>query len=212
MAGRLRLSRSGQPWLTCTAVLCAGSLLAWLLPTAWLDWQPEQAWQQPWRWITAAFVHWSPLHLGANLLAAVVVGAYGWAARLPPSAALAWVLAWPLSHGALLVQPALGHYGGLSGVLHAGVAVVCLWLLVDPGAGPGRRRRRAIAAAVSTGLVIKLLSEQPWGPPLRHGTEWDIAVAPLAHATGALAGLFCAAAALAWARRPLQPHQADAIR
>ena len=54
---------------------------------------------------------------------------------------------------------------------------------------------------VFSGLVIKLWTEQPWGPPLRHTAEWDIAVAPLAHATGALAGLLCGAVALAWPQK-----------
>ena len=72
---------------------------------------------------------------------------------------------------------------------HAGVAIVTLWLLLT--SGPGARWRQAIGAMVATGLVVKLLSEEPWGPALRSSADWDIAVAPLAHATGALAGLLC---------------------
>jgi hypothetical protein len=40
--------------------------------------------------------------------------------------------------------------------------------------------------------VAKLWLEQPWGSVLRQAADWDIAVAPLAHATGATAGLLCA--------------------
>ncbi len=170
-----------------------GSVLAWWLPAAALDWQPSLAAAEPWRAWTAAFVHWSPLHLGANLLATAVVGAYGWAAQVPTRAAGAWFVAWPLTQAGLLVQPALAHYGGVSGLLHGGVAITSLWLVVS-----GRGRRRAIGGAVFAGLLVKLATEQPWGPPLRHSAEWDIAVAPWAHATGALAGLLCGALALAW--------------
>ncbi len=131
-------------------------------------------------------------HLGGNLIAAAVVGALGLAAQLPPRAALAWLAAWPLTQAGLALQPALAHYGGLSGVLHAGVAVAVLWLVVA-----GRGWRRAIGALVLAGLLIKLLLEEPWGAPLRPGGGWDIATAPLAHATGTLAGLLCAALALA---------------
>ena len=180
-------------WLWLTAVFIGGSGLSWWLPSAGLDWQPDLAAAEPWRAFSAAFVHWSPLHLGANLAAAAVVGAYGAAAQLPRSQALAWCAAWPLSHLGLLLKPDLAHYGGLSGALHAGVAIVCLWLLLK-----GHGARRAVGAAVALGLLVKLLSESPWGPALQSSREFDIAVAPIAHATGTLAGLLCGAVALAW--------------
>jgi rhomboid family GlyGly-CTERM serine protease len=165
----------------------AGSLLAWLAPANALDWQPALAATEPWRWITAAFVHWSPLHLAANLAGAAVLAAFGWAAALPARAALAWALAWPLTHGVLLLQPALAHYGGLSGVLHAGVAVGAAGLVLERTG-----RARTIGAAVMAGLLLKIVLERPWAGPLAHPPGWDIAVAPLAHAGGAAAGLLCA--------------------
>ena len=172
-----------------------GALLGWWLPSAWLDWQPDLAATEPWRAWTAVFVHWSPLHLGSNLLAAAVVAAYGVASQISRGFAGAWFLAWPLTQLGLLLKPDLAHYGGLSGLLHGGVAIVCLWLLVA-----AQGARRAIGAAVALGLAIKLVSESPWGPALQHSEEFDIAVAPIAHVTGAIAGLLCAAAVLAWAR------------
>ena len=188
------MNRPGRWWLWLAAGLAGASLLAWWLPAPLLDWQPALATTEPWRAFTAAFVHWSALHLGANLLGAAVVAALGLAARLPARAAIAWLLAWPLTQIGLAVQPALLHYGGLSGVLHAGVAVAAWWLLV--GHEPGQRRRRMLGGAVMAGLVLKVLLEQPWGAPLRTGGGWDIATAPLAHATGLLAGLLCAGLAL----------------
>ena len=187
-------------WLLLGSVLMAGSVLGWWLPAARFDWQPQLAASEPWRAWTAAFVHWSPLHLGANLLAAAVVTAFGWAARVPPAQALAWFVAWPLTHLGLLWQPALAHYGGASGVLHAGVAIASLWLMVAQR-GQGLTRTRSVGAMVFTGLLVKLATEQPWGPPLRQSDEFDIAVAPLAHATGALAGLCSGAIALIWRGR-----------
>jgi rhomboid family GlyGly-CTERM serine protease len=170
-------------WLTVAAVLAAGTALAPFAPSPWLDWQPALVWSQPWRWWTAAWVHWSDQHLLGNLLATALVAAYGLAAAVPARVALAWFLAWPLTHLGLLLQPDLLHYGGLSGVLHAGVMVVTLWLV-----WAGRGRRQAIGVAMLLGLVAKLLSEQPWGPALRQTDGWDIAIAPLAHSTGAVAG------------------------
>ncbi len=189
-----------RAWLGLTALLIGGAVLALAVPAVWIDWQPERALQQPWRAWSAAWVHWSDLHLGTNLLAAAVVGAFGWAAPVPRAQAWAWAAAWPLTHLGLWLKPELAHYGGLSGVLHGGVAIVCLWLLVH-----ARGARRAIGAAIMLGLVVKLASESPWGPALQRSAEWDIAVAPLAHATGAVAGLLCGALALAFQRTTTPP-------
>jgi hypothetical protein len=101
--------------------------------------------------------------------------------------AAAWCAAWPLTQFGLLLQPGLRHFGGLSGVLHAGTAVIAVHLLL---AATGRRR--AIGGAILLCLVVKVASEEPWGAPLRTLAGWDIAVAPLAHATGLAAGVLCA--------------------
>jgi rhomboid family GlyGly-CTERM serine protease len=179
-------------WPLVAAMLALLSLAAWLAPRSALDWQPALAPTQPWRALSAAFVHWSPLHLGANLLGALVVAFFGWAARLPTSAALAWLAAWPLTQLALLLRPDLAHYGGMSGVLHAGVAVAATWLTLE---------RRWIGALVLVGLALKIALEQPWGPPLQAVAGWDIPLAPLAHATGAVAGVLCALCARGARRR-----------
>ena len=176
-------------------VLAVLASLAYPLQRDVLDWQPGLAAAQPWRWWSAALVHLSAWHLGANLAGTVLVAALGWVGRLPCRSTLAWLLAWPLTHMALLLRPELTHYGGLSGVLHAGVAVAALTLCVE-AAG----RTRFIALALLAGLLAKVLSEAPWGPVLRHAPGWDIAIAPLAHATGTAAGLLCAAVMLGLSR------------
>ena len=89
------------------------------------------------------------------------------------------------------MQPTLAHYGGLSGVLHAGVAVAAVGLILRSHGMP-----RAIGAAIAAGLLAKILLEAPWAGPLTRPRGWDIAVAPLAHAAGALAGWVCAWLAL----------------
>lgn len=186
-------------WLRLAAAFAGASALAWLLPAPLLDWQPALALHEPWRAFTGAFVHWSPLHLGGNLLGTAVVAALGAAARLPLRATLAWLAAWPLTQAGLAVQPALVHYGGLSGVLHAGVAVAALWLALRESG-----RRQALGVCVMAGLLVKVVLENPWGSPLRMSPFWDIATAPLAHATGSLAGLLCAGLALATTPRHRQ--------
>jgi rhomboid family GlyGly-CTERM serine protease len=175
-------------WLAMTLTLAAAAALLWSVPREMLDWQPARALGQPWRAWTAAFVHWTPWHLGANLLGCAVVVAFGIAARVPVRATLVWLAAWPLSHAALALQPALASYGGLSGVLHAGVAIAA-WHVLRHDSG----QRRVIGAAVMAGLAVKLLLEKPWGAPTQQMAGWDFPVAPLAHATGAIAGIVCAA-------------------
>ncbi len=193
------MSAPGHAWAGLAAAFGAAALLGWWLPAPLLDWQPALALHEPWRAFSAAFVHWSEWHLAANLAGTAVLAALGLGGQLPRRAAVAWLLAWPLTHAALAVQPALAHYGGLSGVLHAGVAVAAAWLLAT-----ARGARRHIGAAVAVGLLAKVLIEEPWGAPLRLDSGWDIATAPLAHATGAAAGLLCAGVLLAL-QRPQQP-------
>lgn len=178
----------------------AGALLAWRTDAARIDWQPALAASEPWRAVTAVFVHYSVLHLAANLAGAALVGALGKAAAAPVRSVVAWAVAWPLTQLGLLLQPQLLHYGGLSGVLHAGVAVVAVHLVAA-----GARSQRLIGLAIGAVLVAKVISEAPWAGPLRHPAGWDIAVAPLAHASGAAMGALCAAIAELLSRRRAAP-------
>ncbi|MBL8289320.1 MAG: rhombosortase [Rubrivivax sp.] len=196
-------------WLLVCGALAGGSAAAWWLPSALLDWQPAHALDQPWRFVTAAWVHWHEQHLLANLAGCAVVAWLGVAARLPSAAAGALAAAWPLTHAGLLLQPALAHYGGASGVLHAAAAVAACWLVVGRRngalAGSGRRAR-LIGVAIAAGLVAKVLLEKPWGGPLAAEPAWGIAVAVAAHASGAAAGAVAALTAMA-ARRTLAQRQ-----
>lgn len=182
------MTHSGGWWLAAAMLLALPALASGAGPSTAIDWQPALAWSEPWRWWSAAWVHYSRMHLVVNLAGAAGVAALGLAAPASRRAALAWLLAWPLTHLGLMLDPQLAHYGGLSGVLHAGVAIVAVDLIAR-----GQRRSRMLGALIGAVLVAKVLSESPWGPTLRHPAGWDIAVAPLAHATGLAAGTLCAA-------------------
>ena len=185
------MNPGSRGWVAVAAGLAAWALLGGLIDPASIDWQPSLAWRQPWRAFTAIGVHYSAAHLGGNLAGVALAGVFGVVARVPARLAWAWLAAWPLTHFGLLVRPELAHYGGLSGVVHAGVAIVIVFVLVR-----GTRRQRLVGSAVAAGFGAKLLSEVPWGEALRHPAGWDIAVAPIAHSTGALAGAVCAVVAL----------------
>ncbi|HET9646446.1 MAG TPA: rhombosortase [Burkholderiaceae bacterium] len=194
------LGPGSRAWVALACAMAVGAILCWPLPPEWLQrlrWDPVYAWTQPWRWWTAAFVHLSPRHLVGNLAGAFVVGALGHAARVPLRCTLAWLCAWPLTHIALRLQPDLLFYGGLSGVLHAGAAIVaCRLALEDP------RRERLIGLAVLAGLAVKIAIEGPVGSAVRKMPDWDIPIVPLAHAAGFVAGVLCALASALPAGRP----------
>lgn len=190
------MTRGSVAWVAVAILLGACALAGWPLRRETIDWQPALAAREPWRAITAVGVHYSAQHLIANLAGAAVAGAFGVAAQVPTRLAWAWIAAWPLTQLGLLARPELGHFGGLSGVLHAGIAAVVTFLLVT-----GTRAQRWVAGAVLLGLCAKIAGESPWGAVLRHPAGWDIAVAPFAHLTGALAGVLCASIAL-WLAQP----------
>jgi rhomboid family GlyGly-CTERM serine protease len=192
MGRRFPILRPGQAWLLASTLLAATSLLIFALGT------PERwalaAGPEPWRTVTGGVAHWNVLHLVGNLAGLAVIGWLGRRAELPAWATGAWLLAGPMSHALLWMHPQLPPYAGLSGWLHAGVAVAVLALIQRPG------QERRIGAAIGLGLLVKLLLEQPWGPLLRPGDWWGGATLPLAHLSGAAAGLLTGALAQACRR------------
>jgi membrane associated rhomboid family serine protease len=208
----------GRAWVALAVLLSVGALFVTLAMAAdgglapggtlaaALDWQPGRDAAQPWRPWTSAWVHWSWPHLAVNLAGAAVVAGVGWRARAGEREVLAWLIAWPLTQALLdgvaaspramqrLADAAgpLHAYGGLSGVLHAGVVVLGLGLaLPRRGAGPAppfERRHRLVGLALCAGTLAKVLLEAPWDAALRPSGLLGIAVAPAAHACGLAAG------------------------
>ncbi len=190
MSELARPGSAGVPvWLGLSALLGGFALLGGRAPRELLDWQLVLAPTQPWRSLSAVAVHYSAAHLIVNLVGTGLVAALGWAARITARMGVAWAIAWPLTHIGLLVDPQLTHYGGLSGVLHAGVAIAAIHLIAA-----GDLRRRGLGAAIGVGLLLKVASEFPWSPVLH--AELGITVAPLAHLSGLVVGLACGLTAL----------------
>jgi rhomboid family GlyGly-CTERM serine protease len=186
--------QSPAAWWALTALLMIAAVAGQAVPSESLDWQPQRAWTEPWRWWTPVAVHYSAWHLAANLVGAAGLAWLASSARADSAMATAWAVAWPMTHLGLALRPELQHYGGLSGVLHAGVAVIAVDLL---------RRRPRWGAALVAGLALKVLLEQPWGPVVQRVASVDVAVAPWGHLCGAVAGALCAAplALRAWTVR-----------
>lgn len=180
--------RPAVAWAGVAALFAVYALLGFLVDREALDWQPSLAASEPWRAFTAIGVHYSTAHLVGNVAGAAITGAFGIVARAPARLAAAWLVAWPLTQFGLLVKPGLLHYGGLSGVVHAGVAIVIVFLLAR-----GTRAQRWVAGLVLLGFIAKLIHEAPWGPAVRYSDSWGINVAPIVHLTGAVSGAVCAA-------------------
>ena len=255
----------GMAWVVLTGLLCLGAIVVSAIcaegggtpasaPLArTLDWQAALGLHEPWRLFTSAWVHWSLAHLAVNVAGGAVVAFVGWRARLSRDDALAWLLAWPLTQMVMaVVDPvrlaaAMPHYGGLSGVLHAGAVVLGLslawpraragartavratpsrldtrtsgidpsritegpWAMTEMGAAtavpmstldqppaPGPLaaptrplRERWIGVAIVAGTFMKVVSEAPWDLAPRTSEALGIAVAPVAHACGLVAGI-----------------------
>jgi hypothetical protein len=178
----------GMAWVVLAALLCAGAVAVTMLsfdggaapiasPLALaLDWQPALGLRETWRLWTSAWVHWSVAHLLVNAAGAAVVAFVGWRARLPATAALAWFAAWPLTQafmaavGAERLAVLMPHYGGLSGVLHAGAIVLGLSLAWPPEHAQAPARPRVTPAPADTGFSAtpesaiepSRLTEGPW--------------------------------------------------
>ena len=151
-----RLLVDGMAWVMLSALLCLGAVAVTIVSAGGvlaLDWQPALGLHEPWRLWTCAWVHGSQAHLLVNLAGGAVVAFVGWRARVPTASAVAWFVAWP---GTQLVMAAIDserlglvmpHYFGLSGVLHAGVAVLGLSLAWPATRAPARARAATHARA-----------------------------------------------------------------
>jgi rhomboid family GlyGly-CTERM serine protease len=175
------MSRAPWTWTALCLLLAAGTALAWLVrnPVGW-EWWREDA-DLAFTWWTAALVHRSAAHGVANVLALGALAVLGQALRVPLAGTLALVLAWPMSTLGLWLFPQIGRYAGLSGVLHAAVAVLIVHCTLQRGLQPW-------AGLLGAGLGLKLLVEAAWRQPLVFEPAWGFTVATAAHLTGALAG------------------------
>ncbi len=150
---------------------------------------PSAGWHQPvWTWWTTAWLHGSDLHLQRNLLGAGMVLLLGSTPDARASQALAWLLAWPLTHLLMLCQSGLSSYIGLSGALHAGLAVWCIHQITQTDTAGFKWA----GWAVLTGVIFKVFMENPWQHQLIQPMGSDITVAPWAHLSGLVSGVLMA--------------------
>jgi rhomboid family GlyGly-CTERM serine protease len=161
-------------------------------PSLWLT--------HPWTLWTAPLVHLSAAHALANsfaMAALLAIAALSGGKPLLRRYLIGLLIAWPLSTLSLLLCPEVTSYVGLSGLVHAGIAMLGILLL---------QGSRYMGLALLLGLAVKLWQEQAWVQPVVWSADWGFNVVVVAHLYGAGVGLVVGVAMLRL--KPL--HQAPA--
>jgi len=193
----MRLSLNVGLSLVVVAVLAA-EFLSW---GDILEYRRAVAFAEPWRLLTAHFVHLSFLHALLNGVALLLLGRL-FGDRLRTGEFWIVLLAAPvvISLAFWFVLPGLQWYRGLSDVLHAIYFAGCVvWI----AAASGRARWLPIAALLVG--TLKVLIEQPWDSSFPIHAMLHVAVVPQAHLIGAIVG---AAAGLVFRGRRKAPAPA----
>jgi len=177
----------------CAALALVCLVLFWQTPTGTLAWSAPNWPRQPWTLWTAAWLHLSAQHLGANLLALAALAWLGHLLAAGPRCVAAVLLAWPLGTWALSWWSEVQEYRGLSGLMHSMLAVLSVEAL-------RRRDHRRWGYLLATGLLLKLAWEQAWNLPVVWDADWGFNVVRAAHLSGAATG--CLVALLIRPRRP----------
>jgi rhomboid family GlyGly-CTERM serine protease len=194
----MRLSASSGLYVIAVAVVAADIFL----PAGILEYRRALAFSEPWRLLTAHFVHLSFLHAALNGVALVLLG-HLFADRLRPREIFGILAIAPilLSLAFWLLVPELQWYRGLSGVLHALYFAGCVvWI----GQTAGRARWLPVAALL--GGTAKVLIEQPGDASFPVHELLRVAVVPQAHLIGAIVGT-AAGLALRPRRKQQEPEQ-----
>ncbi|WKZ84605.1 rhombosortase [Ralstonia pickettii] len=180
-----------RTWGACAGVAAlsaAFSFVPWLYAVGLYQRDAVRAGQW-WRIATAMWVHLDTWHWLADAMAAIgLILLLARAVRLQGIVG-ALVACGVLVQLALISQPNVQWYGGLSGALH-GLAAWGGLRLLKPSADEGDDRfSRSIGVALCAGVLVKVWLEQSWLSPIAYDPHWGFGVVRIAHAFGAVSGL-----------------------
>lgn len=163
------------PWLTVLLSVLALAVHAFFGPAADAFVYSAEQWQeQPWRWISAHWVHADTPHLAWNLLAFLLLG--GLLEREGRGWLIAGLLVGALAVSASLafLMPEIAFYCGLSGVLNT------LWILALDR--QWRRQTHAVLPLLALLSLLKIGYEMWSGAAVLTETAWPSL--PQAHLAG----------------------------
>ena len=196
-----RPSAVGREWLVLCVLHGVASMLAWwaLAPSVEvLVWRVDDWTERLWTVWSTAWVHVNTPQLIANQTALGMLAAFSWRARPDRWCALAWLLAWPLTYLGVALWPQVGYVVGLSGLLHAAVAVLAVHLWWQRLPVPLARRWGALLALV---LVGKLWLDGVWSRPIAWDSVNNMSVVQAAWFSGAVCGALLGTLTVWLARR-----------
>jgi membrane associated rhomboid family serine protease len=175
-------------WSGLCASLALLCIAVWLLPVDWqiaLRWRADGWLTTPWTLWSASITHLSDPHLLANLVGLLCLAIIGEHLGANHHDALALLIAWPLTHLALLLWSQIQFYAGFSGLNYALAGIIiarsAIHFIVN--------RLISVIAFIFTSLLLaKLIWEAPWAQPLRMDASWGFTVVQAAHLSGAVCG------------------------
>ena len=189
LANHLTLSREEK--FAAVGALCLVLLHALSPLHAVFEYRAANAWTEPWRLLTAHLVHLNWPHALINAAAWFVVARL-FAIEL---AIARQVLTLAVSASAIgfalpLLWPAIEHYRGFSGVLHAlfFAGAAGWWLAAVATPAQRTMARLWLPTALFAGGWIKVLLEQPWDASTPYADWLGAGTVPQAHLVGALVG------------------------
>lgn len=183
------MMRPSRSWLLLCAVHAVGSMLLWWAGESFyapLVWRAESAGSTPWTWWSSAWVHLNTAHLISNQIGLGMLAGLAWIVRPSRRSTWVWLLCWPVLQLSLLLWPQIGYAVGLTGLLHAGAAILGVDLLLRRIHIPKARRWGGL---VLLALAIKLALEQAWRQPVVWDAADDMAVVQALHLSGAVWGV-----------------------
>jgi len=185
-------------WLSLCVCHAVASMLVWWMGERLANqfvWRSVDWLDRPWSLWTSAWVHMNTQHLISNQLAVGALTAMAWVLKPGWRASLAWVLVWPVIPLAMPFWPHVGYFAGLSGLIHAAVAVSGVYLVAAQVTVPKARRWGMM---LLLGLALKLWLEQAWLHPVVWNEGLGMSVVQCAHLVGVLSGLLVMVVLLSW--------------
>lgn len=170
----------------------------------WLEYRRTLLLAEPWRLLTAHFVHVNWLHAGVNLVTWLVIGALFARTLGTRRQLLVIAISAPLvSVGLQTFYPTIDWYRGASGMLHAlffagaTLSLIRAWQT-------GRSHGTYLPATLLAGGWLKVWLEIPEGASTPYAGWLGSTVVPQAHLMGALIGTVIGLAFSLWSPRESQ--------